>query len=299
MRCLHCTKLASSAVFFSVLVLVMTGCGLGVAGELVPGGDARAGEQRSEDASIPVLDATDSGTGIGSGDPGDASDPGDPSDPNDPIADAASPRPPRADAAGDPHDAGDGSAPEASVEAGPSSHGTMACPPANDASTCDVGTSICCTCPNCSVPFPTICLPVFPGCVPGGVYAALTCGSTANCPSGAQCCASFDSTSKLTGSSCKSSCTGGTRSSARTAVSAPRARVARRWARFLGSPAASRDSSTGAPVSATRRPSRGGADHGKARPRRRAMRRTHSEVGPCPAVPFSPRSPSPPLRSPR
>ena len=212
-RAMCCVRAKSPAraAFFSVLALLATGCGLSVAGELVAEGGARAQGQRSDDATVSTADdATDSGIGMGPGNPGDSADPR-----PDPISDAAPPRSPVQDAAGAPDDVGgDRDAPEAAPEVGLSSHGTMACPLANDASACDVGSSICCTCPNCSVPFPTICLPIYPGCVPGGVYATLTCGSAANCPSGAECCASFDSTSTdststLTGSSCKSSCAAG------------------------------------------------------------------------------------------
>jgi hypothetical protein len=193
MRCLHRTRSARSAAFFLVLALLATGCGLSVVGELiaVADGGAPAEGHGDDDATVSTPGATDSSTGIGSlGDPDGAG------------SDAASVR----DSGGVPGDAGDADAPGA-VEAGVSSQGTMACPPANDASTCEVATSICCTCPNCSVPFPTICLPAFPGCVPGGVYATLTCGSAANCPIGSECCASFDATPKLVGSSCKPSCT--------------------------------------------------------------------------------------------
>jgi hypothetical protein len=197
MRCFHRTKSAASTAFFSVLTLVATGCGLSLAGELVADGGPPAEGQGSDDATVSIPDATDPGTAMGRGNVGIVGDADDPR--TSPISDAAPPRSPL-------RDASDRDAREGAVKAGLSSKGTMACPPANDASTCDVGTSICCTCPNCSVPFPTTCLPVFPGCVPGGVYAALTCGSAANCPSGAECCASFDSTSTLTGSSCKSSC---------------------------------------------------------------------------------------------
>lgn len=185
------TKFAASTAFFAVMTLLATGCGLSVAGLLVVDG-APSGGQGGDDATVSTPD--DSGTGMG------------PDNPHDPVSDAGPPRTSPGDGARDPDDAGHGDAPEGAVEAGLSSHGTMACPAASDASTCDVGTSVCCTCPNCSVPFPTICLPGFPGCVPGGVYASLTCGSAANCPSGAECCATFDTNSALTGSSCKPSC---------------------------------------------------------------------------------------------
>jgi hypothetical protein len=194
MRCLHCTRSAASAAFFSLLTLVATGCGLSVVGELiaVPDGGAPEG-QGGDDATVSIPGAMDSSIGTGSGSLGDRD------------GTSSNAAPPLTDAGSVPGDAGGPDAPGA-LEAGISSQGAMACPPANDASACDVAASICCTCPNCSVPFPTVCLPTFPGCVPGGVYAALTCGSAANCPSGAECCATFDATPKLVGSSCKPSC---------------------------------------------------------------------------------------------
>lgn len=72
-------------------------------------------------------------------------------------------------------------------------------------STCNLSSDVCCTCPNCALPFPTTCFPTFPGCVPGTVYSPLACGSSANCPEQISCCASFSSTG-LTGASCRRAC---------------------------------------------------------------------------------------------
>lgn len=93
-------------------------------------------------------------------------------------------------------------------DAGPS-HGTMACPPGGDAAVCDLGSNVCCTCPNCFAPYPTECFPTLTGCVGvvfSGTYARLTCGGSNNCDTGQVCCAEFDSASVLTGSACLAAC---------------------------------------------------------------------------------------------
>jgi hypothetical protein len=74
-------------------------------------------------------------------------------------------------------------------------------------SPCDLSSNVCCTCANCSLPFPTGCFPAFPGCEPSGTYMVLTC-SAHNCSGTSVCCASFSS-SALSGASCFSSCATG------------------------------------------------------------------------------------------
>lgn len=104
--------------------------------------------------------------------------------------------------------AGDTGAIGTLAEAGPS-HGTMSCPADSDAAVCDLSTSVCCTCPGCFAPYPTGCFPTLTGCVGvvfTGVYARLTCGDATNCETGSTCCAQFDPTGALTGSSCLPSC---------------------------------------------------------------------------------------------
>jgi hypothetical protein len=73
---------------------------------------------------------------------------------------------------------------------------------------CDLSSNVCCTCANCSLPFPTGCFPAFPGCEPATTYMVLTCGSTSNCSGTSLCCASFSS-STLSGASCSPSCATG------------------------------------------------------------------------------------------
>ena len=93
-----------------------------------------------------------------------------------------------------------------------SSPGSIDCPPGSDGSACDLSSNVCCTCPNCFAPYPTECFPAVTGCVGvvfSGVYAPLTCEDKTNCATGSICCASFNSSSALTGSSCKPSCGAG------------------------------------------------------------------------------------------
>ena len=57
------------------------------------------------------------------------------------------------------------------------------------------------------VPFPTTCLPTFPGCVNAGV-SSISCDDAADCDSGKVCCGSMKS--KNLSASCAASCDGGT-----------------------------------------------------------------------------------------
>lgn len=183
-----------------VLVVVATGCGLGVAGELTVDGGSRPTGEGSDDATLSTRGGDDPGLAGdadgGAGDPAMVDDGGE--------FDAL-----RGGLFGDVGDSEGterkGNAP-GTPEGGFPSHGAMGCPESADAATCDVSTSVCCTCPNCAIPFPTICLPSFPGCVPAGAYATLTCGSAANCTNASVCCASFNTTPTLTGASCEASC---------------------------------------------------------------------------------------------
>lgn len=189
------------ATLMPFVVVLATGCGLSVAGELVVVGDLPPGD----DGADATVSPGDEDGGSGTDDSEGPVTPGRGSDAGGAPKDGALHGQAHGDAGDGGHAVPDGEVPE-TPEGGLPSHGTMACPQGGDASACDVGTSVCCTCPSCAVPFPTICLPTFPRCVPGGVYDSLTCGSAANCPGAAVCCASFATASRLGGATCEASC---------------------------------------------------------------------------------------------
>ncbi len=174
----------------AAMLLGLTHCGLAGSGTAIT--DSEAGANGQDDEEIDAL------PGVGLPDDGgatddavDATDTADATLPPDAtIADAS--RDTNIDARGGP------------LEGGISDSSVMTC----GAAPCDLSTSVCCTCANCALPFPTSCFPSFPGCVPAGTYATLSCGGAANCPSHSQCCASF-ANGNLAGASCRSSCQGG------------------------------------------------------------------------------------------
>jgi hypothetical protein len=186
------TSLAAS------LVATTVGCGLDLAGEASP--DPREAGLL-DDGFVPP----GSSGGSTDGSAGNPFDHGFSADGPREDSTTAAPGSPIPDAAIGDRDAGDVTT---FPEAGPS-HGTMGCPPSSDAGLCDLSSNVCCTCPGCFAPFPTLCLPALTGCVGvvlSGVYARLTCGDSTNCATGSVCCAGFDMTSALVGSSCLASC---------------------------------------------------------------------------------------------
>lgn len=192
MKTAFLTSLAAS------LVATGVGCGLGLAGEASP----EPHEAGLRDGGFVPSGSSGGPTSDGSGgnpfDQGFADRPrenGTTADPGSPIRDAM---------IGD----SDAGTVTSTPEGGPS-HGTMGCPPGSDSGLCDLSSNVCCTCPGCFAPYPTLCLPALTGCVGvvfSGVYARLTCGDSTNCATGSICCAEFDTTSALIGSSCLASC---------------------------------------------------------------------------------------------
>jgi hypothetical protein len=174
----------------AAMLLELTQCGLAGSGTALTGADTGARGQDDADVDAPpgVALPEDGGSPDDTSDATatiDATLPGDAA-----IADAS--RDASLDGRGGP------------LEGGISDSSVMSC----GTSPCDLSTSVCCTCANCALPFPTGCFPSFPGCVPAGTYATLTCGGAANCSVHSQCCASFTNGS-LAGASCQSSCSGG------------------------------------------------------------------------------------------
>ncbi|MGO9832818.1 MAG: hypothetical protein ACLP1X_01245 [Polyangiaceae bacterium] len=174
----------------ATVVVAGLGCGLGLGGV---SGVGHEGGVLSETG-----DATTSfgeGGGSGGGSSGGTIPPG--SDGGSSIRDA--------DGNGDASDAID-------AEVMPS-QGSIGCPENGDAAApCDLSSNVCCTCPNCFAPYPTQCFPTVTGCVGvvfSGIYAPLACENQMNCAAGSVCCASFNSSTLLTGSSCKPSCAAG------------------------------------------------------------------------------------------
>ena len=188
----------------TTLVAAASGCGLELEGEASPEPSEVGPTSSYEGGFVP---SPSSGGSTRSGDAGGSLfDRG-------PTADATTGVRTTADGGASAPDAtvvADGDVDEATIspETG-SSHGTMDCPPSSDAAPCDLTANVCCTCPDCFAPFPTGCFPALTGCVGvviTGVYARLTCGDSTNCAPGWTCCAQFDTTSALTGSSCLSAC---------------------------------------------------------------------------------------------
>jgi hypothetical protein len=69
---------------------------------------------------------------------------------------------------------------------------------------CQTSFQICCTCPNCTIPYPTQCFPQITGCT--GTGKLMTCDDAADC-NGGVCCAHFQPPNyTFTGATCESSC---------------------------------------------------------------------------------------------
>jgi hypothetical protein len=186
------------------LVAAAVGCGLDLRGE-GPVDPREAAPSADDEAGTVASGSSDEAIADGGGSDGAMIDQG----PDDPADSTTAPSASVPEAA-----VGQAGADAAGTlpEAGPS-YGTMSCPADSDAGApCDLSTSVCCACLGCFPPYPTGCFPALTGCVGvvfSGVYARLTCGDSTNCGAGSTCCAQFDATGALTGSSCLSSCPAG------------------------------------------------------------------------------------------
>jgi hypothetical protein len=194
-------KTAWKEPFGATVVVAMIGCGLAMGGGASiddhDGGASSGGREGESSAS-----GSSGAVTLGDGSTPSSLDQG-------PVGDGPPGGGTTNDAGSLPTDSAVGDAGTAGLtEAGPS-RGTMDCPPGSDSGACDLSSNVCCTCPNCFAPYPTQCFPAVTGCVGivfSGVYARLACGDSTNCAAGSVCCAEFNTTPALIGSSCRSAC---------------------------------------------------------------------------------------------